>query len=631
VSLSAAYVTPGPLYRIEGTLPPHAINMAKRAGAFEHGGHVLCKRDDWDRVEGALKAAGVILRMDGTSPGKASLSLGNGGTGRIEGVLPRTIPKTWLGRLQGRALANITPYALQEAYQALRDDNVEVAVTPDYRKASSAMDDMAIDIMEALSLPDGDLPDVKLRTGALRLYQRRAMAFGQACRGRFYVADGAGVGKTLSAVGFALLRGCQRVLVVCPGSVKGQWRDEIEKFAGGEVFIAQGRRQERIPASTKWLITNPDILADRYDDFGLFRPDLIIRDEGHKDKSPDAQRTKALRNLAHKAQFYIVLTGTPIENKPIDAWVQLDILQPNWWGARYDFGLAFCEPERNHWASTKASFNVFDFKGVTEENRPILQERLRCVMIRRTTDDPGVNLELPEQTRTMVRVDLGKEAMRDYQEVVREYKALVQSAKDEKELEALRPKRAALAVKMRRVSAMGRIQDTVELVQTYTDSGDRVIVFGYYQETLEAIAKALKEEKLKVGLMHGGITGQRREDVIKAFKDGKTDVLVSSIAVGGVGLNFQHACRVTITHELSYTPIDIEQSEARVFRSGQTRAVEHKYVLGEGTMDERVLDLLFRKMAATKAFLDGGHQGDTEDEILREIESGFFAGKGGVR
>lgn len=622
MTLSSAYVTLGPLCRIEGVLPPHAVRMAQDAGAFEHGGEVMCRRKDWGRVEAALKAAGVLVRVDGSGPAaKAALGLGAHGTGRIEGVLPRRVPKTWLGRVQGRALANITPYALQDAHEALLADKVQVDVSPDCRKAMAAMDDRSSDVVNALMMPDEDLPDVRLLTGALRPYQRRVLAFGDACRGRFYIADEAGIGKTLSAIGYALHRKCERVLVVCPGSVKGQWRDEIEKYAGGEVFVAEGRRSQRIPILTKWLITNPDILMDRYDDFALqFRPDYVIRDEAHTDKSPDAQRVKALRSLALQAPFYTPLTGTPVENVPIDAWVQLDMVQPNWWGDRYGFGLAFCEPEKNYWASKQAGRAVFTFKGVTEENRPTLQERMRHVMLRRSLVEVG--LQMPSQTRTMVRMRLSSTAQKAYHDVVKEYQALVAGASKE-ELERMRPKRAALAMRMRRVSSMARVPDTTELARSYVDAGDHPIVFAYYQETLNALAKALRKERLKVGLVHGDVTGQEREKTFADFKEGRLDVLVASIAVGGVGLNFQHASRVTVTHELSFRPIDVPQSEARVFRSGQERPVQHVYVLGEGTMDERVLDVLFKKMAATKAFLDGG-QDDTEDEILRGIEESFF-------
>lgn len=627
--LSSAVVTLGPLCRIEGTLPDHAMRMARAAGAFQHGEETLCRRRDWERVLGALKAAGVAVRVDGEGPaGKAVLSLGNGGTGRIDGVLPRKVPKTWLARIQGRSLSYITPYALEEARQALLDDRIEVEVKPEYRKAAMAMDDLAADVMAALTMPESELPDVRLLTSELRPYQRRALAFGDACKGRFYIADEPGVGKTLSALGYALHRACQRVLVICPGSLKGQWRDEIREFVGGEVFIAQGRSTETVPKSTKWLITNPEILADRYDDFTRFDPEYVIHDEGHTFKSPDADRVKALFALATKAPFYTPLTGTPIENAPIDAWVQLNTVQPNWWGSRYDFGVAHCGPKRNHWASERAGRLIYDFKGVTEENRPILQERLRYVVLRRRLAEVG--LQMPEQTRTLVRVELDKGAREGYEEVLAEYKALIQeitrTATDKKDLESAlqknRAQRAKLAMRLRRASSMGRIPDTVDMVRSIVESGERIVVYAYFRETVEALHKGMKKAKLTTDLIYGGDQG-RREDVITAFKAGKLDVLVSSIEVGGVGLNFQKVCCKTLTHELSFKPIHIEQSEKRVLRSGQEKPVQNIYVLGENTVDERVLNVNLRKMAAIGAFL-GGEEADSEEEILRDLEASFF-------
>jgi SNF2 family DNA or RNA helicase len=627
--LSSAVVTLGPLCRIEGQLPAHAIHMAKQAGAFQHGGEVMCRRRDWERVQSALKAAGVQVRVDGSGPvGQAVLGLGTNGTGYVEGVLPRRLEKTWLGRLQGRKYANISPFALRDVHEALLTDKVQVTVQPEYRKLAFKVDDMAAGVIAALTTADDELPDVKLKDGALRPYQRRAIAIADALDGRMYLADEPGVGKTLPAIAYALHRECKRILVICPGSLKGQWRDEIEQRAWGDVFIARGQRDERVPASTRWLIINPELLTHRFDQLSLYNAQYVIRDEAHSDKNQkEGSRVDALTKLACQAPYYWPLTGTPIDDKPIDAWVQFHAVRPNWWGARYEFGLVHCHPEKNWWASNKAGRDIFDFTGVTQSTKPVLRERLQMVMLRRTID--AVGLQMPRQTRTQMRVDLSADARKQYDAVTKEYRDLVREASKGKSkeeakiaLDKLRPQRAKLALQMRRVSSMGRIDETVEVVISRVEAGERIIIFGFFRETVEALRDALKKQKVKVDLIYGGDQA-RREDVIKDFKDGKLDVLVSSIEVGGVGLNLQHVCRTTIAHELSYKPIHITQSEARVYRSGQEKPVQHIYMMGEGTMDERVLGILFKKMGAAKDFLEGDRDVD-EEEMLREIEASFF-------
>ncbi len=637
MTLASAWVTPGPLYRIEGTLPSHARRMIQDAGAFEMESQWFCKQQVWPRVEASLRAAGVILTMDESQVKRtATVSLENGRTGRVEGALPRKVDKTWLGRIQGRALTRISPYAFHAVTESMQEDGIEILENPAVRGMKEWMDEQAADIMAALSAPAESLPDVKLKVDTLRDYQRRVLAYGDACHGRFCLWDEVGLGKTLSSLAYAVHSQSKRVLIVCPaGPVKGQWRDEIRKNLGGEAFIVTGERPKPIPADAAWVITNPELLPPRYEDLAAYDADLIILDEAHKHRSPDGQRVKALRALALKSKRYIPLSGTPIENMPHNMWAQLDMCQPGFWGTHYDFGLAFCKPVRNHWASRAAGRDIFDFKGISQDTKPELLTRLRKVALRRTGEE--VNLELPAQTRTILRMPLDAGARHAYKDVRSEYDAFIKDATKDATTEAeimgiltaARWKRAQLALKLRKTASLGRVPQTVDYVEDLVQEGEKPILFGYYRDVLDALAEGLRKAKVKVSVIHGGITGDKRDSEVQAFKDGKTDVLVAQIEVGGTGLNLQHASRITVTHETSYIPIHLQQSEGRVYRSGQKRPVQHIYLLAEDTVEQRVLDILLVKMAAQKEVLDAEATGEaTETEILRAVEADFFGAKG---
>lgn len=624
MSRATVYVTHGPMVRMEGVLPDSACRMLADARAFGHAGSWWCKSKDWGRVERLLLAAGVrVLDAEKNSQRGQEAVLGaRPDQGLVlSGPPPRRVEKTWLGRLERDVLTGITPFAAADVADALEADGTRLRLDPGARRLVEEAEDLVVDSMLARTMPGDRLPDVPLREGSLRVYQRRAVAFAEACGGRFYLADPCGAGKTVMATAVARHLGAKRILVVCPTVAKGNWRDEVGRFDGRAVRLLEGRGRSPVPKDAVWAIINPEILADRMRALRDWAPDYVVVDEAHRFRGVGAKRSRAVVDLTKAAKWTTWMSGTPQEGGTIDLWMPMDAIRPGWWGRWWEYGEAFAKAKRNPWSK------AMEFKGVDRANLPVLRERLSCIMLRRPMED--ILPELPERTRSVWRVPLLGQASKDYAEVQKEYVALLESTAGdavgesrERALGAVRAQRHKMAMRLRRISAEARVQDTVDLVVGLVEEGERPVVFAHFRETVGLLEKALRGRRLRVGCIHGGTPQTRRHGIAKEFNEGRLDVLVGNLEAAGVAINLHHGSAVTVTHELSYRPIDLVQSEGRIFRRGQERPVRHVYMVGEGTVDGRILDVLMRKMATAGAVLDGKGS-STEDEVLAEIEAGF--------
>lgn len=657
---AALTVHHGDIVVLEGSLPAHAKSILKRSGAFEDGDNLVCTPDTWPRLEGLLRGLGVPLEAIGTPqvavpvqvpesrPKAASVMLEHGRI-RIQGDLPKPMMTHWLGSERAAGHIGMSPWALEDYVRACKDQNIALTIEPAVEDLRERLMLRRRAIDDILTSMDG--PTVEVCDGELRDYQRQALAFGEACNGRFLLADMVGGGKTITAIGWARFACAQRVVVICPTIVKGGWRDQIRRFDGSESTVLDGFARDgyRIPTNRKWTITGYDTLQDRIDKKGTrthtgwfhalkaWKPDLVVVDESHYVKGTDSDRAVAVRQLARHIGFVLPMSGTPQANTALDLWSQLDALEPGWWGTWFEFGVAFCDGQQKKRWFGKGKFRYYwDMNG--SSNADVLNERLRYVMLRRTKEQIGSHL--PPQSRILQTFDLSDGFRAKYDKVMAEYRAFVtgidtrlddaQGDDDrEREVDAQsRGQRMQFVMKLRQLSSGGRVEGTVEFVRNLVEQGKRPVVFAYFTDTLHALRDHLSKgpkgkDGLRVGFIDGSVPRPKRDDIKAQFIAKGYDVLVGQTEAAGVGLDgLQEVSDTTVTHDLTYKPIDIEQTEGRVYRSGQKMPAFHYYCLGENTRDKKTLDIVLAKMANSKAVLDSGV--NVEDEVRRAIEAEFF-------
>lgn len=627
----SATVVHGPLVRIAGTFPSVAPGLLTRAGAFLRDNIWWCEPETWPRVETTLRVLGIPLQVFGEAqtaapaPSKevqaqhAVLSVSGAGDLAVSGTMPSKLRSTWLGRQLKGVYVGLSPWAVHEFMEAAASEGIKVQALDEAKAVIARVEQHQVAV--SMSLIDEKLPDVPMQDESLRDYQRRAIAFGLACNGRFYVGDLPGVGKTPVAIAWKRLKGYKRILVLCPSIAKGNWRDEIGRFDGSPTYILDGQYAGQKQSSKDgWVISGYSTLADTkggrgwVDTFIGWKPDLVVLDEGHAIKGYGSKVSGAARKLSRSVKDFIIMSGNPMPKGPMDLWSPLDMLQPRMWGVGHDeFGHAFTKPKPA----------AFGWMYLGKKNVDVLSERLRWVMIRRTHEEAGT--QLPEKTRTKMRFPLLPGYRAQFDGVQAEYRQLIEMAEMSDDphyaLDATKGKRAALVMNMRQISSLGRIDATADLVQEFLEEGRKPVVFAYFRQTLYALRDSLQSRGLRVGYIDGSVPRPKRDEVRGEFVHGNLDTLVGQFEAAGVSINLHEASNVTIAHELTYRPIDIEQSEARVSRSGQRFPTQHIYSLGEDTRDGLVLDALFEKMGTAGAILDGV---DVEDIVLKRIEAEFF-------
>ncbi len=418
--------------------------------------------------------------------------------------------------------------------------------------------------------------DTSLLTSTLRGYQ----AFGAQYvlqRGRAMLGDEMGLGKTMQALAVCChlaAQGERWFLVICPASVQMNWLAEVAKHTRLSAVSLHG--EDRDEAAARWLqqggvaVTTFGTL-DRLP-AAVRGPEiaLVIVDEAHYVKNPEAVRSRAVAAATGQAPRALLLTGTPMENRVEEFRTLVRYLDP----------------------VVAARVGAIDALGGARSFRRAVAE----VYLRRNADD--VLDELPER----IEVD---DWVLHTPEDEQAYAASVRSGN----LMAMR--QAAFAA-----AQSAKLERLDDIVAEASEDGMKVVIFSYFLGVLATIAQRLGPSV--VGTITGAVPPAGRQGLIDAFS--RTDghaVLLSQIEAGGVGINVQAASVVILT-EPQWKPSTEEQAIARAHRMGQIRSVQVHRLLARHSVDERI-----REVQAEKALLfdEFARQSDAKDADRQAVDT----------
>jgi superfamily II DNA or RNA helicase len=448
-------------------------------------------------------------------------------------------------------------------------------------------------------------------------YQREGALFA-ARAGRCVIADDMGLGKTIQAIAAAEIlartAGIERILVVCPTSLKHQWKQEIEKFAGRPVEIVEGllqARRQKYATPSLYKIVNYDVIHRDLPEIRAWSPDLIILDEAQRIKNWKTRVAKSVKQLP--SEYAFVLTGTPLENRLEELHSIVEFVD------RFQLGPAF---------RFLAEHQILDAHGkvVGYRNLTKISETLKPVLIRRTKAE--VLKQLPQRLDKNLFVVMTPEQKR-YHEENRETVARIVAKwrrfgflteKDQRHL--------MIALQNMRMSCNstylldGKTDHGVKfdelkslLAETLEEKGSKVVIFSQWIRTHELIIRRLERIRGLGGkgkgfvFLHGGVSSKGRRELIQRFKEDPGCRVFLSTDAGGVGLNLQAASTV-VNMDLPWNPAVLEQRIGRVHRLGQSRPVRVINFISEGTIEQGMLGLLSFKKSLFAGALDGG-----QDEI----------------
>lgn len=448
------------------------------------------------------------------------------------------------------------------------------------------------------------------------------------------LADDMGLGKTVTLIALHLRRqeadaSAGPTLVVCPASLLGNWEREIRRFAPDSAvrrFHGPGRDVEGLDAGAGGGFVLTTYGTMRRDAGRLARQPwgLLVADEAQHVKNPHAHTAQALRTIPSRGR--VALTGTPIENNLSELWSLLDWTTPGLLGTLTAFRERYAkavEGDRDEQAAARLTALV----------RPFL--------LRRRKSDPGIAPELPPKTETEQPVPLTKEQVSLYETLVRELMAEIQ----EKEGIARRGLVMKLLTGLKQVcnhpaqflkepagarlpGRSGKLELLDELLDTVLAEDGSVLVFTQYVAMGRLIERHLADRGVPSLFLHGGTTVARRQEMVDAFQAGERKVLLLSLKAAGTGLNLTRAGHV-VHYDRWWNPAVEDQATDRAYRIGQTQPVQVHKLIAEGTVEDRIAEMLRHKRELADSVLGSGEAAFSElsDSELAELVTLRGAGR----
>lgn len=473
-------------------------------------------------------------------------------------------------------------------------------------------------------------------------YQREGILAGLRWK-RFLIGDEPGLGKTLQSIGVVDCAGAYPCLVICPSSLKINWQREFEKFTDKKALVLENSvttvwpyllrmgmhhaaivNYESLRKYFVWDIKCPGgglratARGFRLKDV-VFRPEIrmfksIIIDESHRVKDPSAQQTIFTRGIAEGKEWRILLSGTPVVNRPADLIAQLSIM-----GRLPEFG------GRTKFLSDYGGGEISkeSRRGKQEDDQPRNLERLsdelysRC-MIRR--EKKSVLTQLPAKTRTDLHVDISNRdeymlAQADLAEYLRKYTEC-------DDIDIRRKMRMEALVKfmtLRSLSAKGKVRQAIDFTRTFLANGKPLILFCSLHEIVDELKKAFPDAVSVTG--RDSMT--MKQAAVDSFQSGQAQLIICSIKAAGVGLTLTASSNVAFV-EFPWTYADCCQCEDRAHRIGQKDNVTCYYLIGRGTIDRTLYSIIHEKKSIANQIMAADDDIPTDELYFDQLTQLFL-------
>ena len=438
-------------------------------------------------------------------------------------------------------------------------------------------------------------------------YQLKGIRYALGGRGTI-IADEMGLGKTVQAIGVINASPRARVLIICPAFLRLNWQAELKEWLTSyhEVQIISFNAADTVDGDDR------DELVQTWD--------ILIVDEAHYIKNPEAKRAQAVERLAQRAKKVLLLTGTPMENRPIELWQLLKIACPEKWNtvirglpviapdrkkshpgegpAFWQFAERYCDLKRVTYQVRGRRKQAWDFGGAS--NLEELQARLRnTCMVRRLKKD--VLPDLPIKRRQLIVLESDADDS-----------DLFPNLDDSNYLDIVERLTIGKAYfdewsKRRHEQALDKVDSCVRFIGDALDESEKLIVFAHHTDVVTRLWECINAELIDCQFAMR-ITGEtpmgERNVIVNAFQTNpKCRVIVGSIGAMGVGFTLTAASHV-IFAELDPVPGRMTQAEDRAHRIGQRDSVLVQHLVSNGSLCARMARILVRKQEVLTAALD---------------------------
>ena len=437
--------------------------------------------------------------------------------------------------------------------------------------------------------------------GNLLDFQREGLDFLLKSYGNALLADEMGLGKTVQTLAYlATEKQTFPVLIVAPLVTLNNWQRETQKFLKkrsrngkiveneypSSVLIRTGKAQEL--GKYDVYIINYDLLHKRMDDIAKLNIKTLVCDEVQHLRSKTTKKYTAVKKLAalDSVKYRVGLSGTPIYNRGSEIWPIVDILRPGLLGTFEEFCEYFC------YVNEKGKAIVL------ENKRASLGEELRKhVMLRRKKSDVLKELKDKVRYKELIDSDINyyqTELGKIWERLEEEQKSATSAFdKFSSYKRAIQSERQAAGV--------AKVPHVIEFVKNIMEIEESVVVFCHHKAIHELLHRSLSE--YSPASIIGGQSDKERQEGIDRFQNGETKLIIAGLRAGNVGINLSKA-RYVIFAELDWSPAIHRQAEDRLHRIGQKNTVFAYYLMGNGTLDDHVANVLVDKSYEIDAIMD---------------------------
>ena len=555
--------------------------------------------------------------------------------GTLEYVLDR-YSKIWSWKISGDRAVSMISRLVPEAWygedenEVIIQDNVE-----NVKQIKLIMDRYPLKILSKyawqrkiikIHVPKPALPSIKHKLkrakageqfrGKLMNFQKEGLDFLLKSSGNALLADEMGLGKTVETLSYvATEKQAFPVLVIAPLVTLHNWEREIEKFLkkkskngrineskSPSVTLIRTGKAKALPKTDIYVI-NYELLFKRNDDLARHGIKTIVCDEVHNLRSKTTKKYKAVKKLAAlpSVSYRIGLSGTPIYNRGSEIWPIIDIIKPGLLGSFKEFCEYFCYVNERGKAI------------VLENKRASLRHELqKHVMLRRKKSD--VLKELKDKVR--YKEVIASDTEYYLEELDKIWKRLESEQKNAETVFSKSASYQRAIQSERQIAGIAKLSHVINFVKNIMEIEESVVVFCHHKVIHKLLHESLAEFS-PVGII-GGQTDSFREDQINKFQNGESKLMIAGLRAGNVGINLTRA-RYVIFAELDWSPAIHRQAEDRLHRIGQKNTVFAYYLIGNGTLDDHVADILVDKSFEIDTIMDDSvdsHEDKNKAELI---------------
>ncbi len=434
--------------------------------------------------------------------------------------------------------------------------------------------------------------------------------------GRVLLADDMGLGKTIQTIAaieiFHQYLNVGKVLIICPTSLKYQWKSEIGKFSGRDSSIIEGlihKRKDLYAEENFIKIVSYGSARNDLEFINLWNPELVIIDEAQRIKNWKTQTALAVKKI--RSEYAIILTGTPLENKIEEIHSIVEYID------RYRLG---------------ALFRFLDNHQVTDENGKLIGYRnlrninktLEGILIRRTKKE--IAGQLPGRLDKNFFVEMTEEQMTDHDSYFDHVSQLVNKwirtghlSEEERQLllsllNCMRMVCDSTYILNSSTNHGNKIKEITDLIDEIMENPEnKIVIFSQWKRMFELLIRELRKRNFSFEYLNGDIPAKERNSIIEKFREDPNTRIFLSTDAGGVGVNLQTA-NMLINIDIPWNPAVLEQRIGRIYRLGQKKHINVFNFISKGTIEHRILYLLdFKKSVFTGVIEEEG-----KDEVMLE-------------